>query len=147
MEAAVRRLRPHRAGRHTHLQVDHFKQWQREAYPGEQSKTPPRRERWEYLVDLLQHTWRTGEIPQDLGWTILVLIQNGDHQHKKHQPSGDPVEGSGGADRHLPPREPTDAQCPIRFQERKRNGDGFIGVKARPEARQNIPGSPLPDIP
>ena len=26
------------------------------------------------LVDLLQHMWRTGEIPQELVWMILVLI-------------------------------------------------------------------------
>ena len=26
------------------------------------------------LVDPVQHIWSTGETPQDLGWTILVLI-------------------------------------------------------------------------
>ena len=41
VEAAVRRLRPHRAGRHTNLRAEHFKQCQQEAYPGEQLKTPP----------------------------------------------------------------------------------------------------------
>ena len=35
VEAAVRRLPPHRAGGHINLRVEHFKQWQREAYPGE----------------------------------------------------------------------------------------------------------------
>ena len=40
VESAVRRLRPQRVGRHTHIGAEHFKQWQREAYPGEQSKTP-----------------------------------------------------------------------------------------------------------
>ena len=34
VEAVVRRLRPYRAGIHTHLRVEHFKQWRREAYPG-----------------------------------------------------------------------------------------------------------------
>ena len=77
MEAAVRRLRPHRAGGHTHLRAEHFKQWRREAYPGEQLKNPLQRERWLCLVDLVQHMWRTGEIPQDLGWKILVLITKG----------------------------------------------------------------------
>ena len=26
------------------------------------------------LVDIVQHMWRTGEILQELGWTVLVLI-------------------------------------------------------------------------
>ena len=29
------------------------------------------------LVDIVQHMWRTGEIPQELGWTIPVLIPKG----------------------------------------------------------------------
>ena len=41
MEAAVRRLIPLKAGRHTHLHVYHFKQWLQEVYPGEKSNTPP----------------------------------------------------------------------------------------------------------
>ena len=39
-EAAVPRLLPHRAGGQNQLCKEQFKQWQREAYPGEQSKTP-----------------------------------------------------------------------------------------------------------
>ena len=42
VETAVRRLFPLKAGGHTHLRVEHFKQWQQDAYPGDQSK-PPRR--------------------------------------------------------------------------------------------------------
>ena len=74
METVVRFLRPHRSDIHTHLCVDHLNYFQQEAYPGEQSKTPPRRELWLCLVDIVQHIWRTGEIPQELGWTVLVLI-------------------------------------------------------------------------
>ena len=29
------------------------------------------------LVDIAQHMWCTGDIPQDLGWTFLVLISKG----------------------------------------------------------------------
>ena len=39
-EAAVCRLRPFRAGVHTHLRAVHFKQWMWEAYPGVDSKSP-----------------------------------------------------------------------------------------------------------
>ena len=34
-------------------------------------------ERWLCLVEILQHMWSTGEIPQDLGWNVLVLIPKG----------------------------------------------------------------------
>ena len=40
VEAAVRRLRPHRSGRHAHLRAGHIKQWRRESYPWKQLKTP-----------------------------------------------------------------------------------------------------------
>ena len=39
--------------------------------------TSPQRERWACLIDLVQHMWRTREIPQELGWAILVLIPKG----------------------------------------------------------------------
>ena len=29
------------------------------------------------LVDIVQHMWHTREIPQELGWTVLVLIPTG----------------------------------------------------------------------
>ena len=29
------------------------------------------------LVDIVQHMWHTGEIPQELGWTFMVLIPKG----------------------------------------------------------------------
>ena len=38
---------------------------------------PPHRERWMCLVELVQHMWRMGEIPQELRWTVLVLIPKG----------------------------------------------------------------------
>ena len=77
VEAVVRNLLPHRVGGHTHLRTEHFKQWRREAYPRENLKTPPRMEYWLCLLDILQHMWRTGDIPQKLGWNVLVLIPKG----------------------------------------------------------------------
>ena len=77
VDAAVHCLNPFKAGVHTHLRAEHFKQWMREAYPGEGSKVTPRTERWMCLVDIVQHIWSTGEIPQELGWNALVLIPKG----------------------------------------------------------------------
>ena len=40
VETAVCHLRPLKAGRHTHLRMEHFKQSLREAFPGENLNTP-----------------------------------------------------------------------------------------------------------
>ena len=74
VETAVRCLRPIKSGGHTQLHAEQFQQWLWETTPRENSKTPLRTERWMCLVDIVQHMWRTGEIPQELGWNILVLI-------------------------------------------------------------------------
>ena len=73
MEAAIHRLLSLKAGGYTHLRTDQFKQWLREVHPGENSKTP-RMEPWMCLVEIVYHMWLTGETPQELGWTLLVLI-------------------------------------------------------------------------
>ena len=54
LEAAVCCLSLLKAGRYTHLCAEHFKKWLREAYPRENSKTPPWTERWMCLVDIVQ---------------------------------------------------------------------------------------------
>ena len=77
MESAVRRLIPHREGRHNHLHAEQFKQWRQEVYPGEQSKTPPWIERWMCLVKIVQNMCHTGGIPRYLLWTVLVLLTKG----------------------------------------------------------------------
>ena len=139
MEAAVRRLRLHRVGKHTHLRAEHFKQWQWKAYPGGQSKTPLRRERWVCLVDLVHHMWCTGGDPPGFGMDNTDPDSKGYHQHQRHLPVRDPVEGGVGADRHSPLRNPSDARCPPWVQVRKRYREGYNGAKDFPGARQYIP--------
>ena len=77
VEASVRRLRHFKAGGNTHLHAEHLKKCLSKAYPGESFKTPPRTERWMCLTRIVQHMWRIAEIPQELGWTVLVLIPKG----------------------------------------------------------------------
>ena len=77
VEAAVSNLFPLNTDRHTHLHVEHFKQWLQEAYPRENLETPQRTESWMCLVDIVQHMCLTGNIPQDFRWTILILISKG----------------------------------------------------------------------
>ena len=31
-------------------------------------------ERWMFLIDISQHMWHKGGIPQDFVWTVLLLI-------------------------------------------------------------------------
>ena len=57
VEAEVHHLCPLKAGGHTHLRAEHFKQWLWETYPGENSKKPPRKEPWMFLVDIVHNMW------------------------------------------------------------------------------------------
>ena len=57
--------------------MEHFKQWIWEAYSGGTRRPPPWIERWMCLVEIVQHMWLTGDIPQELGWTVLVLVPKG----------------------------------------------------------------------
>ena len=57
--------------------MEKFKQWPWEAYPAEGTSTPPRPDQCHNLVDITQFVWNNGEISEDLGWTILVLIPKG----------------------------------------------------------------------
>ena len=60
VEAAVHHLLPHLAGGHTQLRTELFKKLRMEAYPMEQLKTPPQREHWLCLVEIVQIIWCTG---------------------------------------------------------------------------------------
>ena len=77
LEAAVHRLHPHRAGVHTHFRMEHFQKWRREAYSREKLKTHPQMEIWLCMVDIVQHLWHKGEIPQELVCTVIVTITKG----------------------------------------------------------------------
>ena len=125
LEAEVQRLIPHRVSRHTHLCAEHFKQWQREAYPREQSKTPPT----EGVMDVhgrpsTSHVAH-GKYPLVVGIGNPGHDSKGEHQQKMDWTIRNPVEGGGGADQHSPPRHPVYVQRPPRDQDRKRDEDGY----------------------
>ena len=134
VEAAVCRLFQHSAGVHTCLRVEHFKPWQQEAYPRGAIEVPltegalavPGRHSKE-------HVMHGGARPES-GMDDPGPNSKGGHQHTSHRPVRDPIKGGGGADRHSPPHQPADAQCPPGFQFRKRYRDSYNGVKARPVA-------------
>ena len=78
-----------------------------------------------------------GGDPPVFGMDNPGTYSEGGHQHKRHRPFGDPVEGGGGSDRHSPLRQTTDARRNIGVQGRKKYGDGYNGVKACPGACQD----------
>ena len=66
------------------------------------------------------------------GMDSPVSDSKGGHQHKRHWPVRDPVEGGGGSDRQLLLRQPVDTQRPPQVQYWKRDRDGYNGAKALP---------------
>ena len=61
----------------------------------------------------------------------------GDHLHMRNWSVRDLMEGGEGDDRHSPLCQPAYSQRPPWFQGRKRNGEGYNGVKYFPGAFQN----------
>ena len=145
VEAAVRRLPLHRVSRHTHLRAEHFKQWQKEAYPGEQSKNPTEETLCMPVRPSTSHVTHM-VYPLEVGIDNPGPDYEGDDQHKRHWPSGDTVEGGGGADQHSPLCQPTDVRRPPWVQGRKRDEDEYNGVKSRSGACQYRPVSSIPGI-
>ena len=89
VEAAVRRLHPHRTGENTYLHAKHFKKWRREAYPGEQLKTPPK----EVALDVssrhcIAHVAHRGD-PTGAGMDCTGPNSKMYHQHTGHKPARD----------------------------------------------------------
>ena len=78
-----------------------------------------------------------GGDPSGAGMDVPGPNSKGDYRHKRHQPVRDPVEGSGGADKSLPTRQPAYARRPPQVQGRKRDGGGYNGVKNPPGALQH----------
>ena len=72
--AAVRRLRSGRAPGPSKMRPDHFKEWLRLA---EREKEPDPT-LWNTLVELVQHSFRTGELPEETSWSALVILPKGD---------------------------------------------------------------------
>ena len=104
VKSAVQIHCSHKAVNHTYLCEEHFRTWLCKAYPGEGVNPPPPSKpgRWIQLLDIFQYISNTGEIPLELGWTIMVLIpkRNIDTQEMLY---GDAMEGYGGYHRYPPP--------------------------------------------
>jgi hypothetical protein len=69
----VRRLCVRKAPGPTGMRTDHLKEWLASATREENPDTY----RWDKCVELIQHVHRTGQLPQELYWSILAIIPKG----------------------------------------------------------------------
>ena len=109
-------------------------------------KYSPTKGNWACLVDLLHYMWRTGDIPKDLVWAILVLIPKGTTNKRGIillENLWKVVEAL--IDNFLSTSQYTHNVL-HGVQGRKRDRNGYNGVKDCPGGCQNIPGPPLTGI-
>jgi Reverse transcriptase (RNA-dependent DNA polymerase) len=72
--AAVRRLHRGKAPGPSTMRVDHFKEW----YAAAVRENNPDRTRWDALVELVQHCYSSGILPQEATWMTIVLLPKAD---------------------------------------------------------------------
>ena len=124
VEVAVHHLLPYRAGRHTHLCTEHFKQWQMEVYPGS-SPIPPvdgaLAVSGRYCTAHVAH----GGYTKGVGMECPGPNSNREHRHMGHRPDKETMEGGGVADRHPSTCEPPTARRLKRVQGQKRYRDRY----------------------
>ena len=72
------RLRSNLATGPSQMKSEHVKEWRDDAHPkplpGTEIVPEPRPEKWNRVVDLVQHIFETGSIPQKLTWSILACL-------------------------------------------------------------------------
>jgi hypothetical protein len=83
LRAAVKTLRNGRSGGGTNMRAEDLKRWLERAKAEEEAKRAGTEglqgagDTWRLFVRLVQHIWDTGEIPQKMLLTIIVLIPKG----------------------------------------------------------------------
>jgi hypothetical protein len=68
---AVKRLRNNRSGGPSGIRGEHLKGWLAAAEAGRDDTL------WQKLVYLIQHAFETGEIPDAMAWSVMVLLPKG----------------------------------------------------------------------
>jgi exonuclease III len=75
IEQAVSRLRNDRAPGPTGMRAEHLKTWLREATTDDDSRDATK---WTLYCSLLTHMFETGEVPEEVRWSLLILLPKGD---------------------------------------------------------------------
>jgi hypothetical protein len=73
---AVMRLRNNRSGGPSGIRGEHLKAWMNAAM-GDGDDTP-----WKKLVELVQHGFKTGELPEAMAWSVMILLPKGDGDYR-----------------------------------------------------------------
>ncbi len=79
IKEATSRLKNNKAPGPSGMRAEHIKDWVKLAFPeeyyqGQGEPPPPQPEPFDALVELIQHMWRTGELPQELTWQCLACL-------------------------------------------------------------------------
>jgi exonuclease III len=73
---AVKRLRNNRSGGPSGIRGEHLKAWMNAAIGGGDD-TP-----WRKLVELVQHGFKTGDLPEAMAWSVMILLPKGDGDYR-----------------------------------------------------------------
>ena len=69
------------------MKAEHFKDWYEVAFPEPQPDNPnaptPKPEQWNPFVELVQHMFRTGEVPTKCMWSFLAVIPKPDRGQRE----------------------------------------------------------------
>ena len=74
-----------------------------------------------------------GGDPPGVGMENPGPYSEGNHQHKRHRPTGDPVEGDGDTDQQSPLCQPTDVRRPPGFKSGRGTGGAIMELKINQE--------------
>jgi hypothetical protein len=73
IEDAVGRLKMGKAAGPSSMRLEHLKEWLAAALMEVDTDT----QRWSVFVELIQHIFRTSQLPTELSWSVLVFIPKG----------------------------------------------------------------------
>ena len=86
VHAVIQRLKNGQAGGATGMKAKHLKGWLEEVQHEEKAarENPGRVEadlglgrKWRIFVEMIQTIWELGEIPEQMGWMVVVLLPKG----------------------------------------------------------------------
>jgi exonuclease III len=75
IEEAVNRMPRGKSPGPSKMRAEHLKTWRAEAFPREGEGN---RQHWDPFVDLVQHVYSTGEIPEAMAYAVCVLLPKAD---------------------------------------------------------------------
>mmetsp|Transcript_21821 Transcript_21821/g.47506 ORF Transcript_21821/g.47506 Transcript_21821/m.47506 type:complete len:265 (+) Transcript_21821:1172-1966(+) len=76
-EAVKDGLKRGRAGGALLFKAEHIKQWLKDMEEGEKAEKEEMGDKWQAFVRPIQMVWKTGDIPRQMMWVVVVLLPKG----------------------------------------------------------------------